>query len=112
MTPTPSGAPAGAAIPAACGPRDFATPGCRIRPGIAKEADSMRIVLAALVAFALSAVAQEHQHGSTGSDQGSKVPAHQMHPLDASSPKPRGQNVSLKVAGKTAKAYTARPNGQ
>src|SRR3954471_2843603 len=129
MTPTPSGAPAAAAIPAACGPRGFATPACATRPGTAKEADTMRLVLAALVAFALPAVAQEHQHGSTGpggassagagrspqgaaSDEGSNVPAHQMHPLDASSPKPRGQNFSLKVAGKTAKAYFARPNGQ
>ncbi|MFL5444431.1 MAG: dienelactone hydrolase family protein [Myxococcales bacterium] len=72
----------------------------------------MRLVLAALVAFALPAGAQEHQHGSTASDEGSKVPAHQTHPLDASSPKPRGQNVSLKVAGKTAKAYTAKPKGE
>jgi carboxymethylenebutenolidase len=72
----------------------------------------MRVVLAALVAFALPAVAQEHQHGSTASDEGSKVPAHQMHPLDASAPKPRGQNLSLKVEGKTAKAYVAKPNGQ
>src|SRR3954462_6069757 len=99
MTPTPSGAPAAAAIPAACGPRGFATPRWPIRPGIAKEADSMRLVLAALVAFALPAAAQEHQHGSTGpggassagvasrgaqqaaaSDEGSNVPAHQMHP--------------------------------
>ena len=70
----------------------------------------MRRALALAVAFALPALAQQqHQHGS---DAGSKVPAHQNHPMDPGSPEPRGQSMSLKVAGKTAKAYFARPEGQ
>jgi len=40
----------------------------------------MRRALALAVAFALPALAQQqHQHGS---DAGSKVPAHQNHPMD------------------------------
>jgi carboxymethylenebutenolidase len=69
--------------------------------------------LALALAFSLPALAQQHQHGDEAkSDAGSKVPAHQMHPLDANSPEPRGQKMSLKVAGKTAKAYFARPESQ
>jgi len=68
----------------------------------------MRIPLLAL-ALALPAVAQEHVHGS---DKDAKVPAHQMHPMDAAAPKPKGQDVSLRTPGGAAKAYAAKPKGK
>jgi carboxymethylenebutenolidase len=70
--------------------------------------------LALAVAFVLPAFAQQHQHGrvAQASDAGSKVPAHQMHPLDAGAPKPRGQNLQLKVGSQSAKAYVAKPKGE
>src|SRR5437016_2664376 len=73
----------------------------------------MRAVLAFAVAYALPALAQDHQHGKTAqaSDEGSKVPAHQMHLLAAGAPKPRGQDLQLKVSGQSAKAYVAKPQG-
>jgi len=70
----------------------------------------MRIPLFAL-ALALPALAQEHVHGSA-SDKDAKVPAHQMHPMDAAAPKPKGQDVSLKTPGGETKAYVSRPAGK
>src|SRR5436305_4058255 len=72
----------------------------------------MRLVLAVALALPFPAAAQEHQHGNTASDAGSNVPAHQNHPLDANAPKPKGQNLQLKVAGQNAKAYVAKPKGE
>jgi carboxymethylenebutenolidase len=73
----------------------------------------MRSALALAVAVAVPVFAQEqHQHGGEGnSDAGSKVPTHQKHPLDANAPRPRGQNITLKVGGESAKAYVAKPQG-
>src|SRR2546423_10623939 len=72
----------------------------------------MRSALALAIAFALPALAQQHQHGGDAkSDAGSTVPAHQKHPMDANAPEPRGQNITLKVGGESAKAYVAKPKG-
>jgi carboxymethylenebutenolidase len=68
----------------------------------------MRLLLLA-VALALPVAAQEHDHGS---DKDAKVPAHQAHPMDASAPKPRGQDVTLKTPGGAAMAYASRPKGK
>ena len=71
----------------------------------------MRSALALAVAVAVPVFAQEqHQHGGdANSDAGTNVPAHQKHPLDAKAPKPRGQDITLKVGGESAKAYVAKP---
>ena len=74
----------------------------------------MRSALALAVALVLPAFAQQeqHQHGDDAkSDVSSNVPAHQKHPMDANAPKPRGQNLTLKVGGESAKAYVSKPKG-
>ena len=70
----------------------------------------MRIPLLVL-ALALPALAQEHVHAAV-SDKDAKVPVNQKHPLDPASPRPKGQDLSLKLQGGPAKAYVAKPNSK
>src|SRR5205823_1853935 len=73
----------------------------------------MRAALVLAVAFAVPALAQEHQHGDAAkSDAESNVPRNQKHPMDANAPRPQGQTLTLKVGGQSAKAYVAKPKGK
>ena len=59
--------------------------------------------------------AKPHQHGGGddgAADKEAKVPTHQKHNLDASAPKPAGEEVELKIGEETSKAYAARPKGK
>ena len=61
---------------------------------------------------ALADDAKPHVHPTAGSDEGSAVPTHQKHNLDAKKPKLHGKMVSLKTGAGNTKAYAARPKGE
>jgi carboxymethylenebutenolidase len=65
-------------------------------------------LFALLVLASLAAAAEQHVHDA---DAGSKVPAHEKHPLDANAPRPRGEMTKLQVDDQQSGAYVARPQG-
>src|SRR5207253_5507107 len=74
----------------------------------------MHRFLVALSAAALSAApaAVAQDAGDAGHDPSAhSVPSNEKHNLDTSKPELKGEDVELKVKGKTSKAYVARPSG-
>lgn len=61
--------------------------------------------------LAAALLAQAHDAHVHGADDPNLL-AHEQHKLDENAPKPRGKDLSLKVAGSSAKAYVARPAGK